>query len=220
MKFRTSHTSYVIIFILLFFLSDVAIAGETATVKLPDSKTDGGRPLMTVLKERKSSRKFSEKSLSPQTMSNLLWAAFGINRPDSGGRTAPSAHNRQEIDIYVVNAKGAFRYDAAENSLIPVLSQDIRKLAGKQAFVKTAPVNLVYVADYSKMGKGSSEEKTFYAAADTGFIGQNVYLFCTSEGLATVVRAWVDKEKLGKALKLKADQHIVLVQTVGYPETK
>lgn len=220
MIFRIRLRYYILFFTLFVFLSGVVFAGEPSPVKLPAPKTDGGKPLLTALKERKTSREFGEKPLSMQTMSTLLWAAFGINRPDSGKRTAPSARNRQEIDIYVADAKGAFRYDAGSHALMPVVSMDIRELTGKQPFVKTAPVNLVYVADFARMGNGSSEEKRLYSAAGTGSIAQNVYLFCASEGLATVVRAWVDKDRLAKVLKLKPDQHIVLVQTVGYPGGK
>jgi len=153
-----------------------------------------------------------------QVLSNLLWAAFGINRPDSGKRTAPSAVNWQEIDVYVAIAEGLYLYDAESHGLNLVLEGDIRAETGKQDFVKDAPVNLVYVADFSKMGMANEEDKVFYSAADTGFIGQNVYLFCASEGLATVVRGWIDKPALAKTMKLKPDQRVMLSQTVGYPK--
>ena len=136
----------------------------------------------------------------------------------SGKRTAPSAMNWQEIDIYVATADGVFLYDAKEHHLKTIVTNDIRVLTGTQDFVKTAPVNLVFVADYAKMGTAKKEQKTFLAAADTGFISQNVYLFCTSEGLSTVVRALVDKENLAKQISLRADQKIILAQSVGYPK--
>lgn len=166
---------------------------------------------MQVLKERKTTREFGPEKLSPQVLSNLLWAAFGINRED-GRRTAPSASNRQEIEIYVVMADGAFRYDAKGNQLEPVVKEDLRAATGSQDFVGKAPLNLVYVADLAK------QKSADMAYADTGFIAQNVYLYCTSEGLATVVRGMVPRDPMGKALKLRPDQRITLGQTVGYPK--
>lgn len=186
-------------------------------LELPQPQTDGGRPLMQVLKDRKTSREFSGESLPPQVLSNLLWAAFGINRPAEGRRTAPSAHNWQEIDIYVATAGGAYLFEPKTHSLKPVIADDIRKSTGTQAFVADAPVNLVYVADYTRMVDASESDRVSSSAADTGFIAQNVYLFCASEGLATVVRGGVD-QSLPKLLKLRPDQHITLAQTVGYPK--
>lgn len=173
---------------------------------------------MQVLKDRASSREFSPEELPMQVMSNMLWAAFGVNRPESGKRTAPSAMNRQEIDIYVASSDGLYRYEAKPHTLTPILAEDIRAMAGTQPYVKEAPVNLIYVADYSKMGKTTDEQKVFYSAAATGFISQNVYLYCTSEGLATVVRASVDRPALEKAMKLRPEQKVTLAQTVGYPK--
>jgi SagB-type dehydrogenase family enzyme len=173
---------------------------------------------MQVLKERKSSREFSLEKLSLQVLSNLIWAASGVNRPESGRRTAPTAANWQEIDIYLAMAEGLYLYDAKSHLLKPVLAEDIRALTGLQPFVKDAPLNLIYVADFSRIGRGTREEKDFFSAADTGFIAQNVYLFCASEGLATVVRANIDKPTLAKTMKLGPDQKITLSQTVGYPK--
>jgi SagB-type dehydrogenase family enzyme len=173
---------------------------------------------MQVLKDRGSSRSFSSEKLSLQVLSNLLWAASGINRPDSGKRTAPSAVNWQELDIYVATAEGLYLFDAKSHRLNPILPEDIRALTGGQPFVREAPVNLVYVADFSRMGRGTNEEKEFYSAADTGFIAQNVYLFCSSEELATVVRASIDRPTLAKVMKLRPDQKITLAQSVGYPK--
>lgn len=183
-------------------------------ISLPPPQTDGGRPLMQVLKERKSSRDFAAEKLPLQLLSNLLWAAFGVNRPD-GRRTAPSAMNWQEIDIYVATAEGLFLYDAKGNRLEAVLGLDIRPTTGTQSFAATAPLNLVYVADLSKAGSGADTE--LFTAADAAFISQNVYLFCASEHLATVVRGSIDRVALAKAMKLRPDQKIILAQTVGYP---
>lgn len=193
-------------------------AEKLGPIQLVKPRTSGGKPFMEALAKRKSSRSFDARKLPAQTISNLLWAADGINRQDSGKRTAPSAMNRQEIDIYVAMANGLYLYDAKANRLDPVLSEDIRAHAGEQPFVKTAPLALIYVADYSRMKKAPKESRDFYSATDTGFISQNVYLYCASEGLATVVLGWVDKPALAKAMKLKADQNIILTQPVGYPK--
>ncbi|MDD5681134.1 MAG: SagB/ThcOx family dehydrogenase [Candidatus Omnitrophica bacterium] len=204
--------------VILFVYSTAIYAEDIKPVKLLSPQTDGGKPLMLALKERKSMREFASRELAPQALSDLLWAACGINRPDSGGRTAPTAKNMQEIDLYVVKAEGVYLYDARSNVLMPVLAGDMRALTGKQPFVKDAPVNLIFVADLSKMGGISVQDADFYAATDTGFISENVYLYCASTGLATVVRGWVDKAGLAKAMKLRPDQKIVLAQTVGYPK--
>jgi SagB-type dehydrogenase family enzyme len=194
-----------------------AAAQGLKTIKLPPPQTDGGRPLMQVLKDRKSTREFGAATLSPQTLSNLLWAAFGINRPD-GRRTAPSAYNWQEVSIYVAAPEGVYVYDAKANALNPVLAGDFRAATGTQPFVKDAAVNLVYVSDLSKTGGAASSEAEMYTAADVGFIAQNVYLYCASEGLATVVRAGIDKPALAKTLNLQPHQRIILAQSVGYPK--
>jgi len=187
------------------------LAQDLKSISLPPPQTEGGRPLMQVLKDRKTTREFASDKLPQQLISNLLWAAFGVNRPD-GRRTAPSAMNWQEIDIYVATGEGLFRYDAKGNRLEPVLAQDIRQATGTQSFVATAPLDLVYVADLSKTGSGAEAE--LYTAADAGFISQNVYLFCASENLATVVRGSIDRPALAKAMKLRPDQKIILAQTV------
>jgi len=192
-------------------------AQELKPIQLLQPQMDGGRPLMQVLQDRSSSREFSTEKLPLQVLSNMLWAAFGVNRPDSGKRTAPSASNRQEIDIYVATADGLYLYDAKAHTLKPVLAEDVRAATGRQPFVQEAPVNLIYVADFSKMGKTTAEDKVFYSAANTGFIGQNVYLYCASEGLATVVRGLVDRPALAKVMRLRPDQKVILAQSVGYP---
>ena len=186
-------------------------------IRLPKPQTEGGKPLMQALKERKSTRAFSARTLPEQVLSNMLWAADGINRPD-GRRTAPTAMNRQEIDVYVINVQGAWIYDAKEHTLKQVAPGDLRAQAGTQDFVKDAPVNLIYVADTAKMGEGNAENKVLYSGTDTGFVSQNVYLFCASEGLVTVVRASVDRPVLAKSLNLRPEQRIILAQTVGYPK--
>lgn len=202
----------------------VACAGAASAaekfgpVALPVPQKDGGKPMMQALALRKSTRSFQEKKLPPQVLSNLLWAACGVNRADSGKRTAPTAKNMQEIDLYVAAADGLYLYNAAAHRLDPVLAGDIRASTGGQPFVKTAPVDLVFVADLAKMEDLPDDMKEFYSATDTGFVSQNVYLFCASEGLATVVLGWVDKPALAKAMKLRPDQRVILSQPVGYPK--
>ncbi len=180
-------------------------------------KFEGDRSVLQVFKERKSSREFSSKELPLQILSDLLWAANGINRPDSDHKTAPSAMNTQEIDIYFAKADGLYLFDAKQNILVPVAKEDMRALTGFQPFVKEAPLNLVYVADFSKTGKTGSDAND-YANIDTGFISENVYLYCAFAGLSTVVRGWIDKPVLAIAMKLRPDQKIILAQTVGYPK--
>jgi SagB-type dehydrogenase family enzyme len=191
---------------------------ELKPIQLLKPQMEGGRPLMQVLKDRRSSRAFSTEKLPMQVLSNMLWAAFGVNHSESGKRTAPSAMNWQEIDVYVANADGLYLYDAKTHTLKPVLAEDIRAATGTQLFVKEAPVNLIFVANFSKMGKTADEQKEFYSATDTGFISQNVYMYCASEGLATVVRGLVDRPALAKVMGLRPDQKVILAQSVGYPK--
>jgi len=173
---------------------------------------------MQALTARHSTRAFSDKALPAQTLGDLLWAAAGVNRPDSGKRTAPSARDWREIDVYVLTADGAYRYDGKAHALRPVVARDLRALAGTQDFVASAPVNLVYVADLERMRGAREAERDLYIGADTGFMAQNVYLYCASAGLATVVRGSVDRDALAKALGLSTKQRITLAQTVGYPD--
>jgi SagB-type dehydrogenase family enzyme len=201
-----------------FIFFTAVSAQDSVVTKLPDPQLSKGRPLMQVLKERKSSREFSPRELPSQELSNILWAAFGINRPETGGRTAPSAMNMQEIDVYVILAAGLYRYEAENHALRRVHGIDIRALAGKQPFVKDAPLNIVLVANYSRTAKAPADLKKPYANADAAFISENIYLYCASEGLATVVRAWVDKQALAKAMRLGPDQEIIFAQTIGYPK--
>ena len=201
----------------LILFSASLFAQELKPVPLPSPQTQLGRPLMQVLKERKSTRTFDPQKLPAQVLSNLLWAAFGVNRPESGKRTAPSAMDWEETDIYVATADGLYLYDPKANQLVPVVREDLRAQTGTQSYIKDAPLDLVYVADLAKT-RSSSADRDMYVAADTGFIAQNVYLFCASEGLATVVRGSIDRPALAKAMHLRPDQRIMLAQTVGYPK--
>jgi nitroreductase len=201
--------------VLLLVIGSASTGQDLTAIKLPAPQTDGGKPLMQALKLRQSAREFGTEKLSLQVVSNLLWAAWGINRPD-GRRTAPSASNRQEIDVYVTLPEGAYVYDAKANTLNPVAAGDHRAATGTQPFPATAALNLVYVADMSKAGRPATDpQQAMNVGADAGFIAENVYLYCASEGLATVVRASVDKTALAAALKLKDTQAIVLAQSVG-----
>lgn len=195
-----------------------AAAATAKNVVLPPPQTTGGMPLMQALKARRSVREYAPDEVPPQVLSNLLWAAFGVNRPKEKGRTAPSAHDLQEIDIYVVTKKGVWLYEPFEHKLVHLSDKDITALTGKQDFVKDTPLNLVFVSDYAKFTDDPMEYVKFYSATDTGYISQNVYLFCASEGLVTMVRAYIDLPKLSKALRLKPTQHITLAQSVGYPK--
>lgn len=186
-------------------------------IPLPPPTVEGGKPLMEALKARKTSRDFSDDTLDRQTLGDLLWAAWGINRKDLGKRTAPSAMNWQELEVYVALEQGLFVYDGTAHALVPRVDRDIRAQTGKQPFVGFAPVNLVYVSDLSKMKDAPEDKKRMYAGAHAGFAAQNVYLFCASEGLATVIRAYLDPAGLAEAMELGEDQFISLAQTVGRP---
>lgn len=196
----------------------LSIAGVPESIKLPAPQTSGGMPLSEALALRRTTRNFAPDALPPQLLSSLLWSAFGVNRPGEGKRTAPSARNWQEIDIYVALPDGLFLYNAAENILEGVLAADVRAAAGSQAFTDTAPVVLIYVADYSRMRGADAQGRMFYSATDTGFISQNVYLFSAANQLATVVLGMVDKEALKEIMDLRDEQHVVLSQPVGFPQ--
>lgn len=183
-------------------------------IALPQPQITGGKPLMQALSERRTRRDFSAQKPSLQTLSNLLWAGFGVNRPGSG-RTAPSANDAQEIDIYVFLPEGVYLYDAPHNQLQLVMAGDLRAQTGTDYFVPSAPVTLTFIADFDRF-EGSDAE--FYSAADTGFISQNIYLYCASEGMSTVVVGAIDRKTLAKKLNLRANQKIILSQIVGYPK--
>lgn len=202
---------------LLLALSSSGMAKEGDVIKLPSPQTSGGMPLMQALKERHSTREFSSKPVPASVLTNLLWAAAGVNRPESGKRTAPSARDWREIDIYVATADGVYLFEPGTHTLRSVLARDIRALTGTQDFVATAPVNLIYVADLRRMAGASADSQNLYAAADTGLIAQNVYLYCAAAGLGTVVRGSVDRDALATALGLNPQQSIILAQSVGYP---
>lgn len=200
-------------------MSSPAATHEIGSIALPAPQWDRAAPLLQLLQARHSSREFSPRPLPLEVLSTLVWAALGINRPDTAGRTAPSAHNWQEIEVFAVLADAAYRYDAARHALRLVKAGDLRPLTGVQDFVGGAPLDLVYVADFAKMDGATDEQRTFFASADAAVIAQNVYLFCACTGLGTVVRGLIDRRKLAPALGLAVHQRIILAQTVGFPRS-
>ena len=200
------------------FLFIPLLASAQTIIKLPAPHMEGGMPLMQTLKQRQTVRSFSTKPLSKEMLSDLLWAAFGVNRPGENKRTAPSAYDHQEIDLYVFTNDAVFIYDAKAHALKGILGDDLRTATGDAEFVRQAPVSLVFVADYARMTKPDPAKKLFYAAIDTGFIGQNIYLYCASQNLGTVIHDSTDKPALAAKLGLRADQQIIIAQAVGYPD--
>jgi len=204
-------------FILAVFLAvSAANAQDIARITLPAPQTDIGLPIMQVLNLRQSIREYdADRDIPPQELSNLLWAAWGVNRPD-GRRTAPSAVNYQETDVYVICAQGVYRFDAAAHTLEPVAAGDHRAEVSDREFVFTAPLILVYVTDFTRMRGGRNDGNMVLAHADAGFISQNVYLYCASQGLGTVVMGAIDRDAYGKVLNIGPDQFITYAQPVGY----
>jgi SagB-type dehydrogenase family enzyme len=214
-NFKTSN-----FIILIFSLFVQNLFAQDISLPAPD-KT-GGKPLMQVLNERQSIRSFTKENLTQQQLSDLLWAGWGINRADSKKRTAPSARNVQEIDVYVALPGGLYLYVAESNTLKQINNKDLRKLTGTQDFVAEAAINLVYVADMGKMKKKEGDEikesDLLSSYSNTGFIAQNVYLYCASENLGCVIRGMVPKDQLAAEMGLRSNQKIILAQTVGVPK--
>lgn len=194
-----------------------AAAQNQPVIHLPQPQLEKGRPLMQVLSDRQSNRNFSERELPQQELANLLWAANGINRKDANKRTAPTSMNRQEIEVYVSSRDGLFLYNAQKHALITIHNRDIRSFTGMQGFVAGAPLNLIIVADLEKMSGKELQEKMQTAHIDAGYVSQNIYLYCASEGLATVVRGSVERDKLAAEMGLDSNLRIIVAHTVGYP---
>lgn len=182
---------------------------------LPSPRREGGLALMEALARRQSSREFAPTALDEQTLSDLMWAAGGVNRPALGGHTAPSAMNAQEVLLYAAMPQGLYLYEPVAHELQLAVANDVRRVTGYQDFVDDAAMDLVYVADHGRMGMVPAAQRTAYACAAAGAMAQNVYLFCASARLATVVRAWFDRDALAKAMGLGNDQQLLLAQTVG-----
>ena len=195
----------------------VVVAQELKPKDLPPPRSEGGQSLTAALKLRRSTREYSDRPLPAQVLSDLLWAAFGVNRPASDGRTVPYWRHIMVIDVYLAMADGVWLYEPKTHKLLPYMKEDFRAQTGLQDFVATAPLNLVYIAHGERMTDVTPEERRLYACADACFIGQNVYLFCASEGLATVFRGAVDGPKLEQHLRLPDQQFVTFAQTVGYP---
>ena len=201
--------SFLICFVLSVF--------SQKNISLPQPKIKGGLPLMETLAKRSTIRSYDTKALSLQQLSNLLWAAFGVNRAD-GKRTAPSSNNLQETELFVLLKTGVYKWEDKENKLLHISETDVRQYSGKQDYVITAPVQVVLVGNISKMGYGTEEEKINTMYIDAGYISQNIYLYCASEGLATAVRTSFDRVTLNPMLKLKPGQQIIVIHSVGYPK--
>ena len=193
-------------------------AGDASPLRqLPSPSLSGGMPLISALACRQSQRDFAPDPLPEQILSDLLWCAAGINRHDVGGRTAPSAMNAQELLLYLAMPDGLFLYDPVRHALQLIVASDVRPVTGKQDFVDTAPLDLIFVADHSKMRLVPAAQREAFAFTCAGAMAQNVYLYCASAGLATVIRAWFDRDALARAMGLQADQQLLLSQTVGSP---
>jgi len=196
----------------------ISVIAQDITLPAPDKK--GGKTLMQALSERQTTRSFTDETLSQQQLSDLLWAACGINRADQKKRTAPSAMNYQEIDVYVAMQSGLYLYIVENHSLKLIAGKDLRKTTGTQSYVNNAALNLVYVADMGKAGKKEgvkvNDSDLFMSYSDAAFIAQNVYLYCASANLGCVVRGSIPKEKLALEMGLKSNQYIILAQTVGF----
>ncbi len=183
---------------------------------LPRPSREGGMPLMQAINQRRSTREFSTRRIPDQVLSDLLWAAYGVNR-ESGDRTAPSWRHIIAIDVYAAMEDGLWLYDPKRHALVPHPAGDIRAQTGQQDFAGRAPLNLVYVANGGRMAELTPENRKLFCSVDAAFIGQNVYLFCASAGLATVFRGAVDYPRLARAMRLDHDQFVTFAQTVGYP---
>jgi SagB-type dehydrogenase family enzyme len=198
-------------------LAPPVVGGAPLTISLCEPAPDSGVPLMTALARRRSTREFADTALSERQLGELLWAADGVNRHASGGRTAPSARHVNEIDIYAALPNGIYRYDAGQHLLVLKRPVDARNSTGYQDFVALAPLDLVYVVNYSRLLDIPKEQQAIFSAAAAGAIAQNVYLYCASAGLVTVVRAWLNHRHLAEIFGLNEDEVPVLAQTVGLP---
>jgi len=202
---------------ILAALPALASSQTLKPVQLPPPRMEGGMPLMNALKLRRSTRAYAQRALPLSILSDLLWAAFGVNRP-SGDRTAPYWRHVMVMDLYLATAEGTWLYEPKAHQLLPHRAGDIRAQTGLQDFVGAAALNLIYVAHGERMSDISPEDRRLYASVDAGFIGQNVYLFCASEGLATVFRGALDQAALAKTLNLPEQQFVTFAQTVGFAQ--
>jgi len=209
-----------LILICFVLMTTCMFAQNSKTILLNSPDTNRGLPLMKALLHRASEREFDSTSLTLQDLSDLLWAANGINRPESGKRTAPSATNAQDIDVYVFMKSGVYLYDAKKNLLEFVVDGDYRNfVAGRQESVANAPVICLLVSDISRFRSGTDSLKLVWAAEDAGIVSQNISIFCAAVGFSTVPRATMDREKIREILKLKTTQHPMLNNPVSYKKS-
>lgn len=201
--------------VITFVFIQIIISMNAQDIRLPEPKKSGGKPLMEALAERKSTREFSPEALSYQQISDLLWAGNGINR-ENGKRTAPSARNCQEIDIYVVLPEGIYLHDLKTNSLLLKKPGKFIQDLIMQEFDPEPPLLFIFVANYDKMGNMTPENMEFYGATDCGYVSQNIYLYCASENLNTVVLGRIDREKIKQLIGFNGKA--ILAQPVGRPK--
>lgn len=204
-----------LLFVCLVF--SVAAFAADKVIKLPKPNLNRTGTVMKALSDRQSTREFAAKALSLSDLSDLLWAANGINRSGEGKRTAPSAMNKQDVDVYVVLPEGSYLYNAKMHQLELVSEGDHRgAVASNQDYVKTAPVSLVLVSDVSRLGDVKNVRNQLMGAMDAGIVSQNISIFCSNAKLATVPRAWMDATQLKKDLKLSESQIPMMNHPVGY----
>jgi SagB-type dehydrogenase family enzyme len=197
---------------ILIMASILTLSMNAQDIQLLAPQISGGMPLMEALANRKTNRDFTQNELTPQQLSNLLWAAAGVNRPD-GRRTAPTARNAQQIEIYVLNKQGAYLYMPKEHALKLIAAGDHRKSGASQEHFQDCPLMLIIVANYDKMEGYSNEAKAMYEGTDSGNVSQNIYLYCTSEGLATCALGSIHRDKLQELLGFNGKA--ILGQSVG-----
>jgi SagB-type dehydrogenase family enzyme len=216
---KRAGLTWVLASMIVFCMGGAVMAQAPDTINLSAPTLEKGTSLMKALQQRQSRRDMSDKQLSLEDLSNVLWCANGINRPETGNRTSPSARNKQDVDVFVIMKDGAYLYMPKKNQLVLIAAGDFRKDAGMQPYVAIAPVNLIYVSDLVKFDFiKDREELVITAAIDAGHCSQNVYLYGASAGLSVVTRTSVDGRKMAGILKLRPQQLVIMGQTVGYPK--
>jgi SagB-type dehydrogenase family enzyme len=209
-------TSRITPFIFLVMTSPLW-AQSPARIELLPPDTGRGLPLMKTLEVRASASAFDTRELSLRDLSDLLWSANGINRPESGKRTASSAQNARDVDIYACMPDGTYRYDPLQHRLDPVSPGDHRALvAGRQTEVAVAPCLLLLVSDFSRFSSGEDSVRRVWAAIDAGIVSQNISLFCAATGLSTRPRVTMEQQKLRELLRLNESQLLLLNHPVSY----
>lgn len=207
----------VFVFVFFIFVSDLGYSQELKPIKLWKTHFDSGKTFLETLNKRSSKEySYSSRELSMQLLSDLFWAANGISRAETGRKTTPSILANDAIDIYVTMEKGVFIYDPIKHVLNPTIKNDLRWLTGKRDYVKSVPINILYIVDYERMSGITENRREMVAAAGAGSMAQNVNLFCAAFDLITALRAKIEREKLSQELQLKPSQFILFAQSVGY----